>query len=48
MLDIDTFLTILYVKVDDCCKQDLQAQHRPGPKASLAPSEVTTLSLFGH
>lgn len=48
MIDIDTFLTILYVMVDDFCKQYLPAQHRPGPDASLTRSEVVTLALFGQ
>lgn len=46
MVDIDTFLTILYVMVDDFCKQCLPAESRPGPNASLTRSEVVTLALF--
>ena len=48
MLDLDTFLTILYVTVDDFCKAHLSAEVRPGPKPSLSRSEVVTLALFGQ
>jgi hypothetical protein len=50
MLDFDTFLTTLYVKVDDFCKSFLpdQPKHRPGPKPSLSVSEVVTLSIVGQ
>ena len=48
MVDIDTFLTILYVMVDDFCKQSLASETRPGPAASLTRSEVVTLALFGQ
>lgn len=48
MIDIDTFLTFLYVMVDDFCKQCLAAERRPGPAASLGRSEVVTLALFGQ
>ena len=48
MVDVDTFLTILYVMVDDFCQwQDEVAPH-PGPQASLSVAEVVTLSLFGQ
>jgi hypothetical protein len=46
MLDLDTFLTTLYVKADDFCKQKLGKAPHPGPKASLEPGEVLTLVLF--
>jgi len=39
MIDIDTFLTILYVMVDDFCKSHLPVERRPGPPASLSRSE---------
>jgi len=45
MLDQDTFLTTLYVMADDFCKANLHVAPRPGPRASLAPSEVITLTL---
>ena len=48
MVDIDTFLTILYVMVDDFCKSHLPPETRPGPKASLSRSEVITLAIFGQ
>jgi hypothetical protein len=32
MVDIDTFLTILYVMVDDFCKTSLPLEHHPGPR----------------
>ena len=48
MLDRDTFLTELYVMVDDFCKADLAPEMRPGPEASLSRSEVVTVALFGQ
>lgn len=48
MVDMDTFLTILYVMVDDFCKSYLPPETRPGPKASLSRSEVITLAIFGQ
>jgi hypothetical protein len=47
MLDVDTFLTTLYVTVDDFC-QSHAPQRRPGPDASLCASEVITLSLLAR
>ncbi len=46
MLDLDTFLTTLYVMADDFCKYPLVLPSQPGPKASLEPGEVITLALF--
>jgi len=44
-MDIETFLTTLYVIVDDCCKMQLpQKAVHPGPAASLSRSEVVTLA----
>jgi hypothetical protein len=48
MLDTDTFLTFLYVMVDDFCKRFLLPEQHPGPSASLTCSEVVTLALFGQ
>ena len=48
MLDLDTFLTTLYVKVDDFCKAHLGCEVRRGPKASLNRSEVVALAVFGQ
>ena len=47
MLDVDTFLTILYVMVDDLCHYR-RPKRRPGPKASLSESEVITLAIFAR
>ena len=50
MLDVDTFLTTLYVTVDDFRQSHLlpEEESRPGPEASLSPSEVVTLALFAQ
>lgn len=49
MEHLDTFLTTLYVMVDDLCKEhDLHLPSHPGPAAKLSESEVITLSLFGQ
>lgn len=48
MLDADTFLTALYVIVDDLCQSQASEQRRPGPQASLCQSEVITLSIFAR
>jgi len=40
-LNVDTFLTALYVMVDDFCHSHA-SKRRPGPDASLSPSEVIT------
>ena len=45
MLDVDTFLTTLYVMVDDFCHSQ-PPKKRPGPEASLSRSEVLTLAVF--
>jgi Transposase DDE domain len=47
MLDVDTFLTTLYVMVDDFC-QSRAPKRKPGPEASLSASEVITLSIFAR
>lgn len=47
MLDVDTFLTRVYVAVDAYC-QTQPAEKRPGPPPSLAPSEVVTLAFFSQ
>jgi hypothetical protein len=47
MLDVDTFLTALYVIADDFC-QSHRPKKRPGPKASLSESEVLTLAIFAR
>jgi len=48
MVDMDTFLLILYVMVDDFCKSHLLLEKQPGPQASLSRSEVVTLAIFGQ
>ena len=48
MLDVDTFLTTLYVIVDDFCQSHCPRQRRPGPEASLSEGEVITLSIFAR
>src|SRR2546423_10322463 len=53
MVDIDTFLTELYVMVDDFCKSELPAEHdgmcpRPGPDPSLCRSEIICMALFSQ
>ena len=48
MYDVDTFLTILYVTVDDFIKTQPAAPPRPGPAAALAQSEVISLALFSQ
>ena len=49
MVDCDTFLTTLYVMIDDFCQsKGLDEKHRPGPAASLSCSEVVTLAVFGQ
>ena len=47
MLDVDTFLTTLYVIVDDFCHSH-RPKSRPGPQASLSASEVITLAIFAR
>jgi hypothetical protein len=47
MVDVDTFLTTLYVTVDDFC-QSRAPKSKPGPEASLCASEVITLSIFAR
>jgi len=48
MVDVDTFLTALYVMVDDFYKARPAKQRRPGPDASLNPTEVVTLAIFSR
>lgn len=49
MIDLDTFITTLYVMVDDFCQSELeQERSRTGPQSSLSRSEVITLALFGQ
>ena len=45
---VDTFLTTLYVMVEDFCKARLPQRRRPGPEASLSQAEVVTLAIFSQ
>lgn len=47
-MDAITFLTTLYVMVDDFCKSLPPRVARPGEKPSLTVSEVVTLLLFAQ
>jgi hypothetical protein len=47
MVDVDTFLTTLYVIVDDFC-QSRAPRKRPAPKAALSDSEVIALAIFAR
>lgn len=48
-MDTDTFLTTLYVMIDDFDQSDMPPEPaRPGPAASLSRSEVVTLALIGQ
>jgi hypothetical protein len=48
MVDPMTFLTQLYVMVDDFCQSHLPPEHYPGPEAALCRSEVITLAVFAQ
>jgi hypothetical protein len=48
LIDVDTFLTVLYVTVDDFRQSHSPEKSRPGPETSLSPSEVVTLALFAQ
>ncbi len=47
MLDGDTFLTALYVMVDDFHKSRAP-KRRPGPEPTISDSEVATLAIFAR
>lgn len=47
-MDLDTFVTTLYVEVDDYCKAHLPPEPRHGRPPTLCRSEVLTLSLLGQ
>lgn len=44
-VDVDTFLTTVYVTVDDFCAAH-PAPIRPGPKPVMSDSEVLTILLL--
>ena len=47
MVDVDTFLTTLYVTVDEFCHSH-PPNRRPGPQPSLSESEIITLTIFAR
>jgi hypothetical protein len=47
MVDVDTFLTTLYVITDDFCHSH-PPNRKPGPQTSLCESEVITLAIFAR
>ncbi len=49
MIDVDTFITVLYVMIDDFCQsQRCVTPSHAGPAAALSQAEVVTLALFGQ
>ena len=48
MLDNETFLTELYVMIDDYGKFHCQLTVKPGPQAGLSVSEIVTLAIAGQ
>ncbi len=49
MIDLETFITTLYVMIDDFCQLERNPERpKPGPVPSLSRSEVITLALFGQ
>jgi hypothetical protein len=46
--DPETFLTALYVLVDEFVQAERPMGRRPGPPAALSASEVLTLAVFGQ
>jgi hypothetical protein len=48
MVDVATFLTELYVMVDDFCHSQLPPERVPGPAGALARSEIITVALFAQ
>lgn len=47
-MDVDTFLTELYVQVDDFCKTLAPVPPQPGPAPALTRSEVVTLLIYSQ
>ena len=48
MLDNETFLTELYVMIDDFTKLNGPPKVKPGPQAGLSLSEIVTLAVAGQ
>jgi hypothetical protein len=46
MVDVDPFLTTLYVMVDAFCKAHWPIAPHPGPQAARSRSAVRTLAIF--
>ncbi len=46
-MDLDTFMTTLYVWIDDWYKSQMAAQikRHPGPEAEMSDSEVLTVAV---
>lgn len=47
-MDMNTFITTLYVVADDFSKTQLSPKIKPGPEPSLSCGEVITLAVFGQ
>lgn len=49
-MDLDTFITLLYVWIDDWYKSEMaeQIQRKRGPKPSMSDSEVLTVAIVGQ
>ena len=47
MIELDTFVIILYIMVDDYCQsQGLASPPHPGPQVVLSCGEVVTLAIL--
>lgn len=47
-VDLDTFLTTVYVEIDTFCATEPARPPHPGPKPKVSDPEVLTLMLVGH
>lgn len=47
-VDLDTFLTTVYVEIDTWCRTEPPTPHHPGPPPKLSDAEVLTLMVVGH
>jgi hypothetical protein len=48
MVDVDTFLTILYVMADDFCKTSLPPEPHPGPQAAPGQAHLAIERVFRY
>lgn len=48
MIDYETFLTELYVMVDDFCKCNQPQKRKRGPQTGLSRSEIVTIAIAGQ